>query len=86
MLIVFFSGNTDAPLSDFLGNNSPNNFYAIRPRTGAFGFRFFAHDSEHTLLDVNENRLGPYRRLPPWKAVEAPGSNNRKTCSEFPVR
>jgi hypothetical protein len=28
----------------------------------------------------------PYRRLPPWKAVEAPGSNNRKTCSEFPVR
>jgi hypothetical protein len=30
--------------------------------------------------------LCPYRRLPPWKAVEAPGSNNRKTCSEFPVR
>ena len=24
------------------------------------GFRFFAHDSEHTLLNVNEDRTGPY--------------------------
>ena len=27
---------------------------------GADGFRFFVHDAEHTLLNVNENRMGPY--------------------------
>ncbi|HAV62513.1 MAG TPA: hypothetical protein DCY13_09135, partial [Verrucomicrobiales bacterium] len=60
MLVIFFGGNLDAPVSNFLGNNSPNNWYGIRDRTGTDGFRFVAHDSEHTLLNVNENRLGPY--------------------------
>ncbi len=60
MLIIYFGGNLDAPISNFLGNSSPNNWYGIRDRTGTNGFRFFAHDSEHTLLNVNENRLGPY--------------------------
>jgi hypothetical protein len=60
MLVILYGGNLDAPISNFLGNTSPNNWYGIRDRTGAHGFRFFCHDSEHTLLDVNENRLGPY--------------------------
>jgi hypothetical protein len=60
MLVIFYGGNLDAPISNFLGNNSPNNWYGIRSRTGSAGFRFFAHDSEHSLLNVNENRLGPY--------------------------
>jgi hypothetical protein len=60
MLVILYGGNLDAPISNFLGNNSPNNWYGIRSRTGSAGFRFFAHDSEHTLLNVNENRLGPY--------------------------
>ncbi|MDB6038465.1 MAG: hypothetical protein JWM99_2306, partial [Verrucomicrobiales bacterium] len=60
MLDIFYGGNLDAPISNFLGNTSPNNWYGIRDRTGTAGFRFFAHDSEHTLLDVNENRTGPY--------------------------
>ncbi len=61
MLVILYGGNLDAPISNFLGNTNPNNWYGIRNRTGAFGgFRFFVHDAEHTLLDVNENRIGPW--------------------------
>lgn len=61
MLIVYWGGNLDAPISNFLGNESPNNWFGVRDRTGAHGgFRFILHDSEHTLLNVNENRTGPW--------------------------
>ena len=60
MLVILYGGNLDAPISNFLGNTSPNNWYGLRNRNGPDGFRFFAHDSEHTLLNVNENRTGPY--------------------------
>jgi len=61
MLLNYYNGNLDAPISNFLGNVSPNNFYAIwNHTTKAMGFQFFAHDSEHTLIDANANRLGPY--------------------------
>jgi len=61
MLVIIYGGNLDAPISNFLGNTSPNNWYGIWNRTGLYGgFRFFAHDAEHTLLDVNENRTGPF--------------------------
>jgi len=57
MLTIYYTGNYDAPNSKFLSNLRPNNFYAIRPTDGRFGFRFVATDSEWTLLDVNENRV-----------------------------
>jgi hypothetical protein len=70
MLVIFFTGNIDAPISGFLGNNEPNNMYAVRNRTGQYGgFRFFAHDSEHTLLhesalgsndEIHRDRTGPF--------------------------
>jgi hypothetical protein len=60
MLVIFFGGNLDAPISNFLGNNQPNNWYGMRDRIGDAGFRFLVHDAEHTLLNVNENRTGPY--------------------------
>jgi hypothetical protein len=61
MLVILYGGNLDAPISQFLGENSPNNWFGIRNRTGQFGgFRFFVHDAEHTLLNVNENRIGPF--------------------------
>ncbi len=60
MITILHGGNFDAPISNFLGNNRINNFFAIRDRTGDEGFRFFIHDSEHTLLDVNTNRNGPW--------------------------
>jgi len=63
MLIIFYGGNLDAPLSNFLSNVSPNNFFAARNRNGDQGFKFFIRDAEHTLLDVNENRTGPFNTI-----------------------
>ncbi|MEW6158718.1 MAG: lamin tail domain-containing protein, partial [Verrucomicrobiota bacterium] len=61
MLVILYGGNLDAPISNFLQNQRPNNWYGMRDRTGASGgFKFFAHDAEHTLLNVNEDRTGPY--------------------------
>ena len=60
MLVIFYGGNLDAPISNFLGNTSPNNWFGFRHTNGLSGFRYCAHDSEHTLLNVNENRTGPY--------------------------
>ena len=60
MLIILYGGNLDAPISNFLGNTRPNNFYSVRSRVGELGFQHFVHDAEHTLLNANENRLGPY--------------------------
>jgi len=60
MVVIYYGGNLDAPISNFLGNTSPNNWFGLRHTNGLSGFRFFAHDSEHTLLDVNQDRTGPY--------------------------
>ena len=59
MVNIYWSGNLDAPVSNFLSNTSPNNWYGFRDRTGGSGgWKFVLHDSEHTLRNVNENRLG----------------------------
>ena len=64
MILIFYTGNKDAPISNFLGNTSPNNWYGLRNRllSSRMGFKFFAHDSEHTLLpgDINIDRTGPF--------------------------
>jgi CotH kinase protein/Lamin Tail Domain/Chitobiase/beta-hexosaminidase C-terminal domain/PA14 domain len=88
MLLIIFTGNIDAPISAFLGDSNPNNLYAVRNRTGQYGgFRFMAHDSEHTLLhesslpsndELHRNRIGPFPAGDPTKqgtAVALPRSN-----------
>ena len=75
MLVIFYGGNLDAPLSAFIGNAQPNNFYAIRRRGGEEGFKFFVHDAEHTLLNVNEDRTGPYNTINPNPAFSLGYSN-----------
>lgn len=65
MNIIFYTGNFDAPVSSFVRNTMPNNFYAIRSRKNDLGFQFFAHDNEHTLqvdpigpgFGITENRV-----------------------------
>ena len=66
MLTIFYTGNFDAPVTKFSQNQNPNNFYAIDNRVNKRdGFRFFAHDAEHSLLTdntgmgigLNENRV-----------------------------
>jgi hypothetical protein len=66
MLVIFFAGNFDSPTSKFGSNKGPNNFYCIYNRNGNDGFKFFAHDAEHSLrttagegpgIGLNENRV-----------------------------
>jgi hypothetical protein len=76
MFIILWGGNLDAPISNFLGNTSPNNWYGFRDRSGAHGgFRFVSHDAEHTLLDVNSDRTGPYPAGDPVTGGGLPKSN-----------
>jgi len=60
MLIIFWGGNLDAPISSFGGNRTPNNYHSMRRRGGDEGFKFFVWDAEHTLLDVGTDRTGPF--------------------------
>lgn len=66
MLVIFYSGNYDAPVSAWSGNDMPNNFFAIYNRVNhSMGYRFVNHDSEHCLFydkvnigaGLNENRV-----------------------------
>jgi len=51
MLVIFYTGNFDGPVSSFFENELPNNYYAIASRTNLnLGFVFFSHDNEHTLM------------------------------------
>ena len=60
MLNTFFVGDLDAPISEFRGNSQPNNYYAVYNRINPDGFKFFRHDAEHTMFDINKDRTGPY--------------------------
>ncbi len=62
MTIQLLGGNRDGPIGMYSSpaNTGLNNFFTMRDRTGDQGFQFFAHDSEHMLRDVNEDRMGPF--------------------------
>lgn len=62
LLLTFWSGNLDGTTSQFLGNNKANNWFGSRRRENnpGVGFRYYAHDFEHTFFNVNEDRTGPY--------------------------
>jgi PKD repeat protein len=98
MLVVFYSGNFDAPISWWYDsgpdphNTGSNNIWAIYNRANPDGFKFFAHDFEHTLLahlagsgswpfeqiDASVDRTGPY-----WHAdLETLYHNNPQTIHQ----
>jgi len=66
MIITFFVGDFDGPISGFRNNDSPNNFYAIYNRVNPDGFKFFRHDAEHSLFfnDWGIDRTGPFTAGP----------------------
>ena len=47
MLLLFYTGNADGPGGRFV--SWPNNYYSIFNRKNPDGFKFFAHDMEHSL-------------------------------------
>lgn len=66
MLVIFYTGNFDAPVSAFASNSMANNYFAILNRKNkGEGFVFLAHDSEHSMFvspyslsdGINENRV-----------------------------
>ena len=51
MLVIFYTGNFDAPVSAWAGNAMANNYFAILNRKNkGEGFVFLAHDSEHSMF------------------------------------
>ena len=62
MIVTFFVGDFDGPISNFRGNYSPNNFYTIYNRVNPDGFKFFRHDAEHSMFfhEWGEDRTGPF--------------------------
>ena len=65
MMLHYYTGDGDGPLSNFLGMNQANNWRGFRNRLTDAGWRFFPHDCEHTLL------------APSWVAARA--TNNTTT-------
>ncbi len=55
MLMTFFTGDKDGPGSTFT-RPRPNNFFGIYKRTNPDGFKWFEHDSEHS-LDTGDNDM-----------------------------
>ncbi len=49
MLVIFFTGNFDCPITKFGQNNVLRNFYCIYNRKRNDGFKFIVHDAEHSL-------------------------------------
>jgi hypothetical protein len=56
MLLVFWAGSSDAPLTG--GGDRVNNWFAYRRRDSDMGFLHFAHDMEHSCF--GGDRTGPY--------------------------
>ncbi|MHC4643033.1 MAG: FN3 associated domain-containing protein, partial [Planctomycetota bacterium] len=61
MMMVFYDGDRDAPISNFLGNTRTNNWFSVRDRTGEEGFRYAVHDAEHIMSKGMNDRTGPYQ-------------------------
>ena len=70
MVLHYYTGDGDGPLSNFLGMNRANNWRGMRNRLTDAGWRFFPHDCEHTLL------------APSW--VNARATNNTTTGTNRP--
>jgi hypothetical protein len=64
LLLTFWTGNEDGCTSAFLGNGTANNWFGLRNRNSTAGFRFFAHDFEHSLGlpsgSAGVDRTGPF--------------------------
>lgn len=56
MLLVFWAGSSDAPLTG--GGDRVNNWFCYRKRDNSTGFLHFAHDMEHSCF--GGDRTGPY--------------------------
>ena len=61
MIITYYTGDRDGPGSRYT-NGSPNNYFGILNRVNPDGFKFFEHDSEHSLGTGDSNMVTPFTR------------------------
>jgi len=60
MLLIYFTANRDSPIGPPNQNTMPRNLTSVYNRTNPDGFKFVAHDNEHSLEiteGVNHNRF-----------------------------
>lgn len=78
-MIIGYTGNYDAPLSDFIG--ASNNWYAVRDRErDTFGFQFFVHDGEHS-MGAGGKWNGANNRISTSNGSNSRGSYNKSNPS-----
>lgn len=83
LLVLFYMGGNDGPVSDYVG--ASNNWFGIRDRTGVIGFRYFIHDFEQSLgLEAGNNqRVGRGTQLLPWSNTVAGVNDYTRSNPEF---
>ena len=83
LLILFYMGGDDGPVSDYVG--ASNNWFGLRDRTGTAGFRYFIHDFEQSLgLEGGTNqRVGNGALLRPWSNTVAGVNDYTRSNPEF---
>lgn len=78
-MIIGYTGNYDAPLSDFIG--ASNNWYAVRDRVrDSLGFQFFVHDGEHS-MGAGGRWNGANNRMSTSNGAGSRGSYNKSNPS-----
>lgn len=82
MLVTFYSGSFDAPMSTFLANAS-NNWFAVRNHTtNDRGWTWFPHDFEHGMGTGTQS----FNRVGPWGDPNATGNNWNQTWTTSQYR
>ena len=69
MIITYYTSDADGPGSRFLGG-PVNNYFAILNRENPDGFKFFEHDSEHS-LDTGDAASAGYNMVTPLTSFGA---------------
>jgi hypothetical protein len=83
LLVLFYMGGDDGPVSDYVG--ASNNWFGIRDRTGVAGFRYFIHDFEQSLgLEGGTNqRVGSGSQIRPWSNTVSGVNDYTRSNPEF---
>ena len=83
LLVLFYMGGNDGPVSDYVG--ASNNWFGVRDRTETTGFRFFIHDFEQSLglESGNNQRVGRGSLLRPWSDTVSGVDDYSRSNPEF---
>ncbi len=59
MIITYYTGDRDGPGSRYTQPN-PNNYFGVYNRVSPDGYKFFEHDSEHSMGTGENNMVTPF--------------------------